>query len=54
MVQVKGSHDDSTKQAMLFFAELESQKILSKGSGSLAPNSNIPVDFYSPMKQELF
>lgn len=53
MVQVKGSDDDSTKKAMLFFAELESQKTFSKVAGSLAPNIKVPVDSYSPMKQEL-
>jgi len=53
MVQAKSSHKEATKQALLFLTEKKSQQLFSKGSGSLAPNINIPASFYSPMKQEL-
>lgn len=41
------------KEVLGYFAEQESQKIMSTGSGALAPNVSINTEFYSPFKQRL-
>lgn len=41
------------KEVLAYFAEQKSQKIMSTGSGALAPNISISKDFYSPFKQRL-
>ncbi|MBE0583706.1 MAG: extracellular solute-binding protein, partial [Desulfofustis sp.] len=42
------------KEVITYFAENEPQQQMSRGSGALAPSSNVPRDFYSPFKQRLF
>lgn len=44
---------DSAKTAIEYLAGVEPQKAMSRGSGALAPNVNIPESFYSPMKARI-
>jgi len=41
------------KSVLAYFAETDSQEKMSKGSGALAPNIEVPRGFYSPFKQRL-
>lgn len=41
------------KTVLRYFSEIEPQKSLSSGSGAFAPSSEIEVEFYSPLKQQI-
>lgn len=41
------------KEVLAYFASPEAQKIMSTGSGALAPNTTIPDSFYTPFKLRL-
>ncbi len=38
---------DAAKKTLIYFSDVEPQQEMSKGSGALSPNSNIPASFYS-------
>jgi len=40
-------------QVLVYLAESESQKIMSRGSGAFAPCLGIPGDFYTPLQQKI-
>ncbi|MCB2216103.1 MAG: extracellular solute-binding protein [Desulfobulbaceae bacterium] len=42
------------KEVITYFSENEPQQQMSRGSGALAPSSDVPQDFYTPFKQRLF
>jgi multiple sugar transport system substrate-binding protein/raffinose/stachyose/melibiose transport system substrate-binding protein len=44
---------DAAKKTMEYFADIEPQKEMSKGSGALAPNDEIPSSFYSKLQQRI-
>ena len=44
---------NAAKQAMLYFADIEPQQEMSKGSGALSPNAKIPASFYSDLQQRI-
>lgn len=43
----------AAKKALEYFADVEPQKEMSKGSGALAPNKNISLSFYSNLQQRI-
>lgn len=47
------SNHDFAKKVLAYFAEIKPQKIMSSGSGALAPNQLVPNEFYTPFKQRL-
>lgn len=46
-------NSDAAKIAIGFFSEIEPQKAMSIGSGSIAPNSEVPEAFYTPMQARI-
>jgi multiple sugar transport system substrate-binding protein/raffinose/stachyose/melibiose transport system substrate-binding protein len=54
IILTKGSvGQQPAKNVLRFFAETEAQMRLSAGSGAFAPNSLVPKDFYSPLRQRI-
>lgn len=47
------SNHEFAKKILAYFAEIEPQKIMSSGSGALAPNQLVSKEFYTPFKQRL-
>jgi multiple sugar transport system substrate-binding protein/raffinose/stachyose/melibiose transport system substrate-binding protein len=43
----------AAKKTMEYFSDIEPQKEMSKGSGALAPNKQIPSFFYSKLQQRI-
>lgn len=43
----------AAKKTLEYFADIEPQKEMSKGSGALAPNKNISLSFYSNLQQRI-
>ncbi len=43
----------AAKKTMEYFADIEPQKEMSKGSGALAPNKKVPSSFYSNLQQRI-
>jgi multiple sugar transport system substrate-binding protein/raffinose/stachyose/melibiose transport system substrate-binding protein len=43
----------AAKKTLEYFADIEPQKEMSKGSGALAPNKKIPLSFYSDLQQRI-
>lgn len=43
----------AAKKTMEYFTDIEPQKEMSKGSGALAPNKQIPSSFYSNLQQRI-
>ncbi len=43
----------AAKKTMEYFTDVEPQKEMSKGSGALAPNKQIPSSFYSELQQRI-
>ncbi len=50
----ESSNHEFAKTVLSYFAETAPQKLMSTGSGALAPSQEIPADFYTPFKQRLF
>lgn len=44
---------ESAKTALNYFSDIEPQKAMSKGSGAISPNVDIPASFYSPMQSKI-
>ena len=54
LVLAKGSPGQHFAGTILrYFSEVEAQKRLSAGSGAFAPNSQVPQQFYSPLRQRI-
>lgn len=54
LVLAKGSPGQHFAKTILrYFSEVEAQKRLSAGSGAFAPNSQVPHQFYSPLRQRI-
>ncbi|MGB3210442.1 MAG: extracellular solute-binding protein [Desulforhopalus sp.] len=54
LVLPKGSKGQQFAKAILnYFSEVEPQQRLSQGSGAFAPNSLVPKQFYSPLRQRI-
>jgi multiple sugar transport system substrate-binding protein/raffinose/stachyose/melibiose transport system substrate-binding protein len=49
----KKGNRGAAKKTMEYFTDIESQKEMSKGSGALAPNKQIPSAFYSKLQQRI-
>ena len=48
------ANHEFAKTVLTYFAETTPQKLMSSGSGALAPSIEVPADFYTPLKQRLF
>jgi ABC-type glycerol-3-phosphate transport system substrate-binding protein len=48
------ANHEFAKTVLSYFAETTPQKLMSAGSGALAPSLEVPSDFYTPFKQRLF
>lgn len=53
LVASQGANLAGAKAALSYFARVEPQMEMSKGSGALAPNLHVPASFYSPLKQRI-
>jgi len=53
LVASRVSDPSGAKAALSFFATVEPQMEMSRGSGALAPNLQVPPSFYSPLKQRI-
>lgn len=53
LVASRVSDPSGAKAALSFFAKVEPQMEMSRGSGALAPNLQVPPSFYSPLKQRI-
>lgn len=49
----KATHIEGAKQAIAYLAGVEPQQAFSRGSGALAPNVQVPKDFYSDIQQRV-
>jgi len=52
-VATKGKNAQASKNALAFFANTGPQMKMSEGSGAIAPNVQVPREFYSPLKQRI-
>lgn len=54
-VIVAAAHGDSknTQPVLQYFAKPGPQMAMSRGSGALAPSSQVPLDFYTPLQAEM-
>lgn len=48
-----GTCSSEVRGVLAFFAGIDPQMEMSRGSGALAPNLLVPVSFYSPLKQRI-
>lgn len=53
LVASRVSDPSGAKAALSFFATVEPQMEMSRGSGALAPNLLVPASFYSPLRQRI-
>lgn len=54
LVLTKGSANlEFAKKVLSYFGEMEPQKKISEGSGAFAPSSQVPSNFYSPLKKRI-
>jgi len=53
LVASRTSAPSGAKAALSFFAMAEPQMEMSRGSGALAPNLQVPASFYSPLKRRI-
>lgn len=49
----KATNPDGAKQVMAYLAGVEPQQAFSRGSGALAPNLQVPPDFYSDIQRRV-
>lgn len=50
----ESSNHEFAKTVLSYFAQTTPQKLMSTGSGALAPSLEVPADFYTQFKQRLF
>ncbi|MFV0350538.1 MAG: hypothetical protein ACK5JO_18355, partial [Halodesulfovibrio sp.] len=54
LVVVRGEGDaHGLNEALMYFANVKLQEVMSTGSGALAPSGQVPLDFYGPLKRRL-
>ncbi|MCF8167367.1 MAG: extracellular solute-binding protein [Rhodoferax sp.] len=49
----RAANPAGAKAVMAYLSDMEAQQAISRGSGALAPNLLVPVDFYSPIQQRV-
>ncbi|MFZ5425331.1 MAG: ABC transporter substrate-binding protein [Thermodesulfobacteriota bacterium] len=53
LVLTKGAGGEAAKRALAFFAGVKPQEAMSTGSGALAPNIRVPLEFYGGLKRRI-
>lgn len=49
----KDGNVDAAKEALIYFSEVKPQMAMSHGSGAIAPNRDVAMDFYSDIQQRI-
>lgn len=53
VVPKRATNKDGAKQALVYLAGVQAQQVLSRGSGALAPNTQVPRNFYNDIQQRI-
>jgi len=55
LVVARGNNGDihGLDEALMYFARVRLQEVMSAGSGALAPSGQVPLEFYGPLKRRL-
>ncbi|WP_173084075.1 extracellular solute-binding protein [Fundidesulfovibrio magnetotacticus] len=53
LLKSRGGTSEAGDTALLFFAGVQAQTAMSRGSGALAPNTGVPGDAYSDMRRRI-
>ncbi|OIQ70532.1 sn-glycerol-3-phosphate-binding periplasmic protein UgpB precursor [mine drainage metagenome] len=53
VIPKKASNKAGAKQALVYLAGVQAQQAMSRGSGALAPNLQVPLGFYSDIEQRI-